>query len=142
MMQPGLQSQPIPSKRANEQRPATQTCRVLVVDDDDTILATIADALDLFDYPTATASNGAEALRRIAEFDPQVVLLDMRMPVLDGWGVAREVHERGLPLKIVVMTAAVDVQTVAEEIGAAGVLAKPFALDDLFQTLDRLCGPR
>jgi CheY-like chemotaxis protein len=127
------------NQSADARAHATAACRVLVVDDDDTILATVVDALSLFSYPTATATNGEEALRRIEEFNPHVVLLDMRMPVLDGWGVARSLRERGLSPKVVVMTAAVDARQVASEIGANAFLAKPFGLDDLFSLVDRLC---
>jgi DNA-binding response OmpR family regulator len=59
------------------------------------------------------------------------VLLDMRMPVLDGWGFMRAVRERGLTLTVVVMTAAADARRWGREIGAQGVLAKPFDIDEL-----------
>jgi CheY-like chemotaxis protein len=116
---------------------------ILVVDDDPTILATVADALDLEGYPVVTATNGAEALAAIesqAE-QPSLVLLDMRMPVLDGWGFMRAVRERGLTPSVVVMTAAADARRWAREIGAHGVLAKPFELDELIAAVQRFSQP-
>jgi CheY-like chemotaxis protein len=116
---------------------------ILVVDDDPTILATVADALDLEGYPVLTATNGAEALAALeseAE-QPSLVLLDMRMPVLDGWGFMRVVRERGLTLSVVVMTAAADARRWAREIGAHGVLAKPFELDELIAAVQRFRQP-
>jgi CheY-like chemotaxis protein len=112
---------------------------ILVVDDDPTILATVADALDLEGYPVVTATNGAEALAALErETDrPNLVLLDMRMPVLDGWGFMHAVRERGLSPSVVVMTAAADARRWAREIGAHGVLAKPFELDDLLAAVQR-----
>ena len=112
---------------------------ILVIDDDPTILATVADALDLEGFPVVTATNGAEALE-VLETDakhPLVVLLDMRMPVLDGWGFMRVVRERGLSVSVVVMTAAADARRWAREIGANGVLAKPFELDELIAAVQR-----
>jgi CheY-like chemotaxis protein len=111
---------------------------VLVVDDDPTILATVSEILDLEGFSVVTATNGAEALAAVAEYKPSLVLLDMRMPVLDGWGFMREVEKRGLDIIVVVMTAAADARRWAREIGAHGVLAKPFELDELVSAVERL----
>jgi len=115
---------------------------ILVVDDDPTILATVSEALDFEGFPVMTATNGAEALELVDRNWPSLVLLDMRMPVLDGWGFMRAVRERGLNLTVVVMTAAADARRWAREIDAQGVLAKPFELDDLLGAVMRLRAPR
>jgi two-component system chemotaxis response regulator CheY len=115
---------------------------ILVVDDDPTILATVSEALDFEGFPVVTATNGAEALEVVDRNRPSLVLLDMRMPVLDGWGFMRAVRERGLNLTVVVMTAAADARRWAREIDAQGVLAKPFELDDLLGAVVRLRTPR
>ena len=81
---------------------------ILVVDDDPTILATVSEALDFEGFRVMTATNGAEALELVDRNWPSLVLLDMRMPVLDGWGFMRAVRERGLNLTVVVMTAAAE----------------------------------
>jgi two-component system chemotaxis response regulator CheY len=111
---------------------------ILVVDDDASILETVTAILEMEGYAVATAANGVEALRRVEEARPVLVLLDMRMPVLDGWGFVRVLNERGVQLPIVVMTAAQDARRWATEIGAAGFLAKPFELPDLLDTVARL----
>jgi two-component system chemotaxis response regulator CheY len=110
---------------------------ILVVDDDPSILQTVASILQMEDYEVETARNGAEALAAVERTQPSLVLLDMRMPVLDGWGFARALRERGLELPILVMTAAQDTRRWAEEIGAAGYLAKPFDLTDLLSAVSR-----
>jgi two-component system, chemotaxis family, chemotaxis protein CheY len=115
---------------------------ILVVDDDPTILATVSEALDFEGFPVVTATNGAEALEVVDRNRPSLVLLDMRMPVLDGWGFMRAVRERGLNLTVVVMTAAADARRWAREIDAQGVLAKPFELDELLGAVVRLRAPR
>jgi CheY-like chemotaxis protein len=112
----------------------------LVVDDDPTIRETVAEILDDEGYSIKTARNGAEALQAIERTPPTLMLLDMRMPVLDGWGVARELKERGIELSIVVMTAAPDARQRAAEIGADGFLAKPFDVPDLLSTVESLSG--
>jgi two-component system, chemotaxis family, chemotaxis protein CheY len=114
---------------------------ILVVDDDPTILVTVCEALDLEGFPVVTATNGAEALEAVDRDDPSLVLLDMRMPVLDDWGFMGAIRQRGLGLSVVVMTAAADARRWAREIGAQGVLAKPFELDELFSAVERLRQP-
>jgi two-component system chemotaxis response regulator CheY len=113
---------------------------ILVVDDDPTILATVSETLDMEGYPVVTATNGAEALEVVERTALSMVLLDMRMPVLDGWGFIRAVRERGLTVRVVVMTAAADARRWANEIGAQGVLSKPFDLDELIAAVERM-GP-
>jgi two-component system chemotaxis response regulator CheY len=112
---------------------------ILVVDDDQTILNTVAEILHLEGYPVTTASNGAEALQAVERTEPSLVLLDMRMPILDGWSFARQLRARGVDTPILVMTAAQDARLWAEEIGAEGFLAKPF---DLMELLDAVASLR
>jgi urea transport system substrate-binding protein len=111
---------------------------ILVVDDDPALLATVSDLLELEGHRVVRAENGQDALDAVERVRPALVLLDMRMPVVDGWEFARLLAERGITLPIVVMTAARDARAWAEEIGAAGFLAKPFGVDNLLETVDRL----
>jgi len=113
------------------------TQHILVVDDDPDIRATVSEILDLEGCNVTAASNGLEALEQIETSPPCVVLLDMRMPVMDGWGVARELRARGVGIPIVVMTAAQDAGRWAREIAADAVLPKPFELDDLLDIVSR-----
>jgi CheY-like chemotaxis protein len=111
---------------------------ILVVDDDPAIRQTLADVLEMDGYAVAQAANGAEALTRIEHAPPGLVLLDMRMPIMDGWTFARALRERGLRLPVIVMTAAQNARTWAREIEADDFLAKPFELDDLLSKVRRL----
>ena len=110
---------------------------ILVVDDDQAIRSTVSDILSLEGYPVETASNGEEALEVLEREEPSLVLLDMRMPVMDGWGFARTVSERGIKVPILVMTAAQSAKAWAEEVNADGYLAKPFELLDLLDSVER-----
>ena len=111
---------------------------ILIVDDDPNVLSTVADILEFEGYPVIRARNGEEGLECAQREPPRLVLLDMRMPVLDGWGFAQRLRERGQHLPIVVMTAAQDARRWAQEIGAAGYLAKPFDIATLLETIDRV----
>ena len=110
---------------------------VLVVDDDPAIRELVQQTLTDEGYHVVGAANGREALVQIAAAPPAVVLLDMRMPVLDGWGVARALREQAVAVPLVVMTAAPDATAWAREVAAADALAKPFALDNLVAVVRR-----
>ena len=111
--------------------------RVLVVDDDNSILDTVSSILSGEGYLVMAAGGGQEALALVRTWHPTLVLLDMRMPVMDGWAFARALHETGSRVPIVVMTAAESARRWADEIGAAGHLAKPFSLDELIDCVEK-----
>ena len=110
--------------------------RVLVVDDEPDIRATVSAMLEIEGYAVAEAVNGAEALAAVETDPPDVILLDMRMPVLDGWGFAAELRRRGHRIPIVVMTAARDAARWAAEIAATAFVSKPFGYDDLIKAVE------
>lgn len=91
-------------------------------------------------YAVVTATNGAEALAVLAAVEPAAILLDMRMPVMDGWQFVRALDGRRRTIPIIVMTAAQDARQWAREIGAAGWVAKPFDLLELLEAVERQCG--
>jgi DNA-binding response OmpR family regulator len=106
--------------------------RVLVVDDDESIRQFIEMALRDDGYEVATAPDGAEALLMVRSFAPQLVLLDMRMPTMDGWNFAAAYRGQPEPrAPIIVVTAARDPAEYALEIEADAYLAKPFDLHEL-----------
>lgn len=115
--------------------------RVLVVDDELDICDLIETALTEEGYSVLTAANGAAALQALAgppSFAPDVILLDLRMPVLDGWAFAQTY--RALPgphVPIVALTATLDPADSASQIGADDVLAKPFELSELLRVVSR-----
>ena len=104
---------------------------ILIVEDDPAIQSALEVALEGYGYQVALASNGREGLAHIEKQRPSLVFLDMRMPVLDGWGFSRELQERGFDPPVVVMTTNSDAERTAQELGAAGHLGKPFNLHEL-----------
>ncbi len=120
---------------------ATPKRVLLVVEDEDDIREIVAEALADEGYEVATAPNGAAALRRVGERRPDVILLDMRMPVMDGWTFAWEYRQTPIPhAPIVVMTAAAHAQEWCAQVQADGCLPKPFELDDLLRLVAEHAG--
>jgi CheY-like chemotaxis protein len=115
---------------------------ILVVDDDASHRALICDLLEEMRYRTREASNGREALDLLEETLPQAVLLDLRMPVMNGWAVLEALKEmpraRGLPIIII---SAYGYEWEAELVGASGYISKPVDLDKVRTTLEELVGP-
>ena len=126
-----------PRPRSDVDAAAAAARPILVVDDDPEILAMLRDFLESEGLVVRTAANGAEALDALDEVAPSLILLDMRMPVVDGWAFAERFRERELGYPIVVMTAAESARRWAEEIGATGYIAKPFDVTELLETIER-----
>ncbi len=109
---------------------------ILVVDDEDDIRRVVALLLSDEGYRVLTARDGQEALEVIAGEMPAGILLDMKMPRMDGWQFAHEFRARyGRRVPLVVMTAARNSGQRAAEVEADGYISKPFDLDALLHTL-------
>lgn len=111
---------------------------ILVVDDDPYIRATVSAILEEAGYAVATAENALEAAHAIARIPPKVVLLDIRMPGLDGQQFARDLRARNVQSKILVMTAARNAERYARDLDAEGFIEKPFEIEELRAAVDRL----
>jgi CheY-like chemotaxis protein len=117
---------------------AQQSKTVLVVDDDIDLAKMVELLLTTAGYEVILAEDGQSALDQLAKQWPSLILLDMKMPGMDGWEFAREFHskyDRSLP--IIVFTAAEDAKKRAQEIGANDYLGKPFEIDDLITMVER-----
>jgi DNA-binding response OmpR family regulator len=114
---------------------------VLVVEDDPDLLEIESAILRDAGYRVVEASDGFEALEAAERERPALVLLDMRMPRMNGWEFAREFRARhGSGCPIVVVTAAEDARARAREIGADAWLEKPFEVADVLRLLARHLG--
>ena len=117
-----------------------QVC-VLVVDDDESTLDFVAETLSDDGYQVLTALHGGEALAMIAKQPADLILLDMRTPVVDGWEFVRAYRQMPGPhAPIVVMTAGRNAPGTAAEINAVAYLDKPFALESLLALVERYAG--
>ncbi len=117
----------------------TQTSQhILVVDDVPSICSLVAAILRDEGYQVTTAQNGQEALVRMAEAMPDLILLDLQMPVMSGWELQRRLQDQGCGVPVVFMTAGPQARVEAERHHAAGYLAKPFDPDVLVATVTQL----
>jgi two-component system response regulator MprA len=114
----------------------SQDMTVLVVDDDADIRSILAMALEEDGYSVDTASNGAEALRKANQHQPDAIILDAMMPVMDGWEFLALWRTRPAKNRApVLIISSVDGRRTALDLGAKGYLSKPFDLDTLETTL-------
>ena len=114
--------------------------RVLVADDDPSIQGFLAEALADEGYEVRTAANGREALAILREWRPDLILLDLMMPEMDGW--AFRAAQRTMPdasdVPVIVLSATRDLAAKARDLEAAQVVSKPFDLEALLGTIERL----
>jgi two-component system, OmpR family, response regulator MprA len=107
--------------------------RLLVVDDDEALRTALGRALRLEGYQVDEAADGAEAVNLLGTLRPDLVVLDVLMPVLDGLGVCRFVREQGEAVPVLLLTArdSVSDRVLGLDAGADDYLTKPFALEEL-----------
>ena len=113
--------------------------RVLVVDDEANARTALAEILRDEGYAVETAADGFKALGRFEEFEPDLILTDLKMPGMDGVELARKLRKDAPNIPVVVMTAfgAVETAVVAMREGAADYLTKPLNTDELLLVLER-----
>ena len=117
---------------------------ILIVEDDLDVSRLLAEILEAEGYCAAIAANGREALDYLRKntHHPDLILLDMMMPVMDGWAFREE--QRKLPevasIPVVTVTADGDARGKAASIQAAGYVSKPLQIDSLLDEIERICG--
>lgn len=116
---------------------------ILIVEDDADLAQSVAEVLESEGYRTAIATNGQEALDRLTRSNrPDLILLDLMMPVMDGWQFREQ--QRKAPsmasIPVVAVTADDDARGKAAAINAAGHVAKPVTVQKLISTVEHVCG--
>jgi DNA-binding response OmpR family regulator len=116
---------------------------VLVVDDDPAIRGLVADALRLEGYSVDLAAHGREALDAMRARKPATVVLDLMMPVMDGFSFMEACHQERLcaDVPIVVISAVQDALKRIDEVPVHACIAKPFDLDELVRTVASYARP-
>ncbi len=106
---------------------------ILLVDDDAAFRQVMAGELRRLGYEVATAASGEEAVRRVAEHAPDVVLLDLRLPAMNGLDVLKNIRESDAASEVIVVTGHGSIDTAIESIrdGAFDYVLKPCPLDEL-----------
>ncbi len=107
--------------------------RILIVDDEDNVRRMLSTAFALQGFETHCANNGRTALHLFADIHPDVVLMDIRMPEMDGIKALKEMRSHETRTPVILMTAYAEVETAVEALrcGAFDYVIKPFDLDEL-----------
>ena len=138
---PPLKHEPVPEKlEANEPQ-----FLILVVDDAADNLAMISLALQQQSYKVVTAANGEDAIKVAEQTQPNLILMDINLPELDGLGATRRILEnealRDVPVVVVTAFGTEGFQRAAYDAGASGYLTKPIDLDRMNLLIARLLSP-
>jgi two-component system response regulator MprA len=114
--------------------------RILVADDDPAVRDSLRRSLAFNGYEVSTASDGQEALDLVRDSRPDLLLLDVNMPILDGLETCRRLRAAGDDLPVLMLTARVEVgdRVLGLDVGADDYLAKPFALEELLARIRAL----
>ncbi|MDP1509510.1 response regulator transcription factor [Paenibacillus sp. CMAA1739] len=106
---------------------------ILIIDDDEKIVSMLRRGLAFEGYEVLTAANGAEGLNKMLTAEPDLVVLDVMMPQVDGFEVCRRMREGGSTVPVLMLTAKDEVENRVKglDLGADDYLVKPFALEEL-----------
>jgi len=107
--------------------------KLLIVDDQAGIRILLAEVFGAEGYETFQAANGKDALAIVREHSPDLVLLDMKIPGMDGLEILKQIKEINRDIKVIMMTAygELDIIRQATELGALMNFTKPFDIDEL-----------
>ncbi|HSM67824.1 MAG TPA: response regulator transcription factor [Ilumatobacteraceae bacterium] len=119
---------------------SNQAIRILVAEDDRAVRESLVRALQLEGYTVAAANNGAEALEAVRQSQPDVILLDVSMPMVDGLTVCRVLRSEDNRVPVLMLTARTETsdRVAGLDAGADDYLAKPYDLDELLARLRAL----
>ncbi|HLX41379.1 MAG TPA: response regulator [Ktedonobacteraceae bacterium] len=114
--------------------------RVLIVDDDEDMQVLLQTVLENQEYEVVTAEDGLAALEELEKSAPDLILLDLMMPRMDGYAFTEELRQRGLQstIPIIVISADVNAKQNTEQLGADSYIAKPFDVRDLLGEISHL----
>ncbi|MGW7595827.1 response regulator transcription factor, partial [Streptomyces rubiginosohelvolus] len=117
-----------------------QPARILIVDDEPAVREALQRSLVFEGYTTETAVDGLDALGKVGSYDPELIVLDVLMPRMDGLTAARRLRATGVTLPILMLTArdTVGDRVTGLDAGADDYLVKPFELDELLARIRAL----
>ncbi|MGR3935375.1 response regulator transcription factor [Streptomyces sp. BRA346] len=117
-----------------------QPARILIVDDEPAVLEALQRSLAFEGYATETAVDGLDALEKVGTYDPELIVLDVLMPRMDGLTAARRLRATGVTVPVLMLTArdTVGDRVTGLDAGADDYLVKPFELDELLARIRAL----
>lgn len=118
----------------------TDKTKILVVDDEPNIVQTLQDRLEMNEYQVVTAGNGREGLEKVEQEKPDVILLDVIMPIMDGHEMLEMLRKQpgGRDVSVIMLTARSQTQDIARA-NACGIddyIVKPFDLSELLEKIE------
>ena len=113
---------------------------ILLVEDDESLRSLLAMILTDAGYQVDTARDGLTALTVLEETAVALIVLDMNLPNLNGWDVARAARAAGIQAPVIMMSGGTEPAGWAASIQAADYLAKPFSMEDLLRVVQRALG--
>jgi DNA-binding response OmpR family regulator len=118
----------------------TRTGRILVVEDDELLREALAEVLADDGHDVRTATNGVDALGELEVWEPEVIVLDLMMPIMDGFAFREEQRRRDLrsDVPVLVLSAVRDLDAAADRVDAAACLPKPFRLEEVLASVSTL----
>jgi DNA-binding response OmpR family regulator len=118
----------------------TTKTKILVVDDEPNIVQTLQDRLEMNEYEVITAGNGREGLEKFEQEQPDVILLDVIMPIMDGHEMLEVLRKRprGQNVSVIMLTARSQTQDIARAntCGIDDYIVKPFDLSELLEKIE------
>jgi DNA-binding NtrC family response regulator len=114
--------------------------KILVVDDEDALRTVLSAELNSEGYDVGTAADGLEAVTELGKKKFDLVLLDIKMPNMNGFEVLKVIKEKHAGTKVIMLTGFADLKNAIEskKLGAEDFVSKPYDLVDLLTTIDRV----
>jgi DNA-binding response OmpR family regulator len=115
------------------------TKKILVCDDDEGILDIVKLILENKNYQVKTINSGKGIEKKVSEYSPDLILLDLWIPGMDGREITRVLKRQPKTKKIpiIIVSALNETEKISKEIGADGFLPKPFDINDLIKTVEK-----
>jgi len=116
--------------------------KILVVDDEEALRTVLSAELEGEGYQVSTAADGEEAIKIIGSQQFHLILLDIKMPNVDGFEVLKHVKQHQPATKVIMLTGFADLKNAIEskKLGAEDFVSKPYDLVDLLTTVERVLG--
>lgn len=116
-----------------------QEYKILVVDDEQDFVQSLTDRLELRKMKAEVAMNGEEALKKVGDEEPEVMVLDLKMPGMDGLEVLQRVKNAYPTTQVIILTGhgSPEAKDKARKMGAYAYLEKPVEMDSLMETINR-----
>lgn len=113
---------------------------ILIVDDDINLCIALKEDLTEVGYSAEYVTNGDSAIAYILNSPVDLILLDLKMPGKDGFDVLKDLHEKSITVKVIVLTAYADVKSAIDsaKLGASDFISKPYDFDELLITIRKV----